>query len=176
MKPLLLTLLLLMAGLVSAQTQSVEFPRAFTGEWRGTLVVANPGGASQSTPMSLRIDSLKLRPAPGRPSRYGWTILYGGQEPRKYDLVIKDAKAGRYQIDEKDGILLDAVLVGNRLISQFQVAESLLTSTYTFLPDKVIFELVFAGTKTTQTGARSTAPITLYPVGGYHRAELSRAP
>ncbi len=173
MKPFLLCLLLLVAGTASAQT---EFPRAYAGEWRGTLVVQNPSGASQSTPMSLRIDSLKLRPNATRGIRYGWTILYGGQEPRKYELVIRDAKAGRYQIDEKDGIVLDAVLINGRLISQFQVEESLLTSIYTFTPDKIIFELVFSGTKTTQTGVRSAAPVTLFPVGGYHRAELTRAP
>jgi hypothetical protein len=173
MKALLISLLLLTATASIAQT---GFPRAYTGEWRGTLVVQNPDGASQSTPMTLRIDSLKLRPNPARGTRYGWTILYGGQEPRKYELVIRDPKAGRYQIDEKDGIVLDAVLVNGRLISQFQVEGNLLTSLYTFEPDRIIFELVFSGTKTTQTGVRSAAPVTLFPVGGYHRAELSRAP
>jgi hypothetical protein len=161
--------LLLVAGSVSAQA---NFPRDYVGLWKGTLRVEAPGGASQETPMSLRIDSLKVRAVRG--VRYGFVIQYQGQEPRKYELVVKDAPTGRYLIDEKDGIVLDAVLVNNRLISQFAVEGNLLTSMYHFQPDKITFELVFSGTKTTATGAKTGPPVTLYPVGGYHRAELSR--
>jgi hypothetical protein len=155
---------------VGAQAQ-LNFPGAYSGSWKGNLHIANPAGASQDVAISLRIDSLKVRASRG--TRYGWVIHYQGQEPRKYELVVVDAKAGRYQIDEKDGIVLDAVLIENRLVSQFEVEGSLLTSIYTFLPGKILFELFFSSMKTTKTGPRSGPPVTLYPVGGYHRAELT---
>ena len=156
----------LLAGTLSTQAQ-VVFPQSHFGVWQGTLFISAPGARQpQKTPMKLTIDSLR-----GRPNRYAFYIQYGDQPARNYELVIADPARGVCQIDEKDGIILSATQLGNRLISQFSVGTNLITTTYTFGAQKVEFDLVFTGTKTTRTGP-ANQPVLIYPATNYQHADL----
>lgn len=164
-----LLLAVLLSGALSAQAQ-VVFPQSHFGIWQGTLYISAPGARQpQKTPMKLTIDSLR-----GKRNRYAFYIQYGDQPARNYELVIVDPVRGLCQIDEKDGIVLSATQLGNRLISQFSVGTNLITTTYTFGARTVEFDLVFTGTKTTRTGP-AKQPVLVYPATNHQHAELTRA-
>ncbi|MEZ0542942.1 hypothetical protein [Fibrella arboris] len=148
-----------------------RFPQSHLGAWEGTLQITNPGNRlPQTQTMRLTIDSLR-----GQPGRYAFQIQYGQQAVREYELVVVDAANGKYQIDEKDGIVLDATKIGDQLTSQFAVGTNLITTTYTFLtePDRIGFALFFAEAKPRTTGP-AAAPILTYPVRSRQLATLTR--
>lgn len=166
MRNCILAAVLLISAL-STQAQ-VVFPQSHFGVWQGTLYISGPGARQpQKTPMKLTIDSLR-----GRSNRYAFYIQYGDQPARNYELVIVDPVRGVCQIDEKDGIVLSATQLGNRIISQFSVGTNLITTTYTFGSKTVEFDLVFTGTKTTRTGP-ANQPVLVYPATNYQHAELT---
>lgn len=147
------------------------FPQSHFGTWEGTLQITNPGNRlPQNQAMRLLIDSLK-----GQPGRYTFQIQYGQQAMRAYELVAVDASSGKYQIDEKDGIVLEASKIGDQLTSQFSVGNNLITTTYTFLtePDRVGFALFFADASPRTTGSASS-PVLTYPVRSRQLATLTR--
>ncbi|WP_375447762.1 hypothetical protein [uncultured Fibrella sp.] len=148
-----------------------RFPRSHFGTWEGTLQITNPGNRlPQTLSMRLTIDSLR-----GQPGRYAFQIQYGQQAVRAYELVAVNAANGVYQIDEKDGIVLDAAKIGDQLTSQFSVGNSLITTTYTFLtdPDRVGFALFFAEAQPRTTGP-AASPVLTYPIRSRQLATLTR--
>jgi hypothetical protein len=164
---------LFFVGFISTQAQ-VVFPQSHFGVWQGTLFISAPGARMpQKTTMKLTIDSLR-----GKPNRYAFYIQYGDQPPRNYELVIIDPARGTCQIDEKDGVVLNANQLGNRLVSQFSVGENLITTTYTFSAKKIEFDLVFTSTRTTRTGAAgpNSQPVMIHTAGNYQHAELVKNP
>lgn len=163
-------LLLLLSISISGVQAQVVFPQSHFGVWQGTLYASTSGAKQpQKIPMKLTIDSL-----PGRTNRYAFYIKYGDQPARNYELVIVDPVRGICQIDEKDGVVLSATQMGNRIVSQFSVGESLITTTYTFSSRKVEFDLVFTSTRTTRTGPASQ-PVLVHAASTYQHADLSRA-
>lgn len=97
-------------------------------------------GRSQTVPMTLRI-----QPISNNPMRYSWQITYGAGAKRlvrNYELVAKDQGAGHFVIDEKDGTLIDAWWLGDRLYSQFRVQNSLLNTQYERQSNRLHYELV----------------------------------
>lgn len=164
----MLLLAVLLSGTLSTQAQ-VVFPQSHFGVWQGTLYISAPGARQpQKTPMKLTIDSLR-----GRSNRYAFYIQYGDQPPRNYELVIVDPVRGLCQIDEKDGIVLSATQLGNRLISQFSLGANFITTTYTFGSKTVAFDLVFTGTKPTRTGP-ANQPVLVHTATNYQHAELTK--
>lgn len=161
-------LALLWVSFAGSQAQ-VVFPQSHFGVWQGTLYASATGARQpQKIPMKLTIDSL-----PGRPSRYAFYIKYGEQPARNYELVITDPARGLCQIDQKDGVMLSAVQMGNRIVSQFSVGESLITTTYTFGNRKIEFDLVFTTTRTTRTGP-AAQPVLVHTANTYQHADLTR--
>jgi hypothetical protein len=158
---------------VPAATQLPKtFPQSHFGTWEGTLQITSPGRRPPQTQgMRLIIDSLQ-----GQPGRYLFQIQYGQQPVRAYELVVVDAGNGKYQIDEKDGIVLDASKIGDQLTCQFSVGTNLITTTYTFLtePDRVGFALFFAEATPRTTGP-AASPVLTYPVRSRQLATLTRA-
>lgn len=90
------------------------------GKWVGQMEIVSPGRANVTVPMSLEIV----------PADSGWryVITYnaGTDKPdrRDYKLVAIDAAKGHYAIDENNGIILDAYLLGNCLFTHFAVMEN----------------------------------------------------
>ncbi len=103
-------------------------PESWQGTWRGTLTLSPPlKNFPASSPMELRI-------VPKETGRWSWTIAYSGQPERGYELVAVAEKPGAFVLDEKNGILLDANLEGDALLSAFEVEGRLLLTRYTLLP------------------------------------------
>ena len=120
-------------ALISASPATVPaadvFPRSWVGHWKGDLNAETLSG-KQSLKMELIIA------ATDDPKRFTWTIVYDGpqgRQERPYFLEVVDATAGRYVIDEGNGIRLSAWFShGDTLTSAFDVGESSLVSTDRF--------------------------------------------
>lgn len=106
------------------------------GVWQGKLEIeSSPYGLRNSIPMELHISAADTAGV------LNWRIIYNDSatDDRKYLLRIVDAEKGKYVIDEKDGIQLEANLFRNKLISRFEVMGSLLEISYSLETDKIIF-------------------------------------
>lgn len=119
---------------------SDNFPEDWLGTWAGTLVISKPGGDTMQVPMQLYYaenDTLR--------DGWDWHIIYGANVEagrRAYTLHTRDAPKGHYAIDEHNGIILDAHLLGGTLYSRFAVADNLLTTMTRKQGNQMIFEII----------------------------------
>jgi hypothetical protein len=145
-------------------------PANWHGRWTGTLTITSAGGEGKETPMEMVIEPLKDSKS------YRWRIVYGKGPARDYELVPQE-KVGHFVIDEKNGLLIDAWLVGSTVHSQFQVGDSLIPVRYELAGDTLRFSLTVASTKdprtTTVTGGKFEAKA--FKLEAVHVAELKRA-
>lgn len=117
-----------------------SFPLNWQGTWSGIMYDRNIKGKSQIVPMTLRIKPLSLNPI-----RYTWQLTYGTgakQIVRNYELVAKNQNAGNFVIDEKDGTLIDAWWLRDKLYSQFRVGNRLISTQYQLQNNRLYYELV----------------------------------
>ena len=165
--------ILFFPALIFSQNEPASFPNDWLGEWEGKLMIYNQKGLASEIDMELHIldmDSV---------DRWKWVLIYKGEklDERKYELVAIDTKAGHYQIDEKNSILLDAYWRDQTLISRFSVDNSLLLVNYHFEKEQIRFE-IFAGGMTTavQTGkeVKEIDEIKSFPVGVMQKATLKQ--
>ncbi|RCJ24329.1 hypothetical protein A6770_28605 [Nostoc minutum NIES-26] len=129
-------------------------------------------GKSQTVPMTLRI-----KPVSQNPMRYTWQITYGtGAKKlvRNYELVAKNQSTGHFVIDEKDGTLIDAWWLGNKLYSQFKVENMLLSTEEQLEDNRLHYELVVYQPLTSQAqGFQQKASFENYQLRSVQSAELS---
>jgi hypothetical protein len=119
--------------------QSETLPGDWDGIWRGTLAIITPDGKSQELAMELHV-----LPVAGS-NRKTWKILYGEgarQSTRPYEIGPVAGEAGRFVVDEKNGLFIDNHLVGKTLYSQFMVSDSLVTTRFENLGDSMRVELL----------------------------------
>jgi hypothetical protein len=182
--------LLFPAVLVSAPAQAQEvpssaLPAAFVGDWKGTLNIRPVGGKAQQVPMELHV-----APVSGGKA-YRWQIVYGSagspnRQVRDYELVADEKRPGHFTLDEKNGIVLDADLVGGALCSAFRVQGNLLVTRYESpAAGRLRFEIVvYRADATVKTAphapgsadAHAAAPtpdVFAYPVAATQTAELT---
>ena len=152
-------LLAAMAG-CAAPAESVRGPAApawlptalapFLGDFRGTLR-SHGKDAVQEVPMRLEVTVID-----GVTEQLRWVLHYGEgptAQLRDYRLVIDDAAAGRYHVDERNGIELTARLCGSELVSVYAVTGPAMVVRYRALPDGIEFGLeAFDPTQGTATG------------------------
>ena len=151
---------------------------AWMGEWSGELEIYNSSGLKQTIPMKIKNFKTDIQGV------YGWYLIYGSDEEkgtRAYYLKAIDAKAGHFQIDEKNGIFLDSYLIGNRMISTFEVEHSLITSIYTLVEDgSMLFEIIAANTNASNVSGGSVIneeeipKVHSYISSAYQRANLQK--
>lgn len=114
------------------------FPDGWVGAYAGELRTLVAGQWRVLTAMRLEIG------ASAASGRWPFAIVYGvgaDEQRRDYELVAVDAAAGRYAIDEKNGIVLDAWLADGALMSAFHVGGQTLLTRYRWQPDGIAFEL-----------------------------------
>ena len=83
----------------------IPLPTAWHGTWRGPCTATFLAGRP---PVNFTMQ-LRVEPA-DQPDRLTWEITYdadAGKQVRPYELVAVDSAAGRYAIDEKNGIVID---------------------------------------------------------------------
>ena len=173
MRFLLISLLILLCSSIRAQENlEGQFPDDFLGIYKGDLEINSPRGTNK-VPMEFHLLATDIE------GEYKYTLVYGeGKErqERKYRLLEKDPEQGLYVVDEKNGIILDDKVVGNRMYSLFEVNDSLLTTFVTFYRDHMVFEIVFAPRQManeTFATADSTRVLS-YPISTVQRAILQK--
>ncbi|MCB0596463.1 MAG: hypothetical protein H6557_08930 [Lewinellaceae bacterium] len=113
------------------------FPQSWEGRWAGNLQIFNPDGKVQDVPMQLLIEA--------RDSAHSWAITYGeGEEAEKREYLLRPVipERGLYSIDEQNSIVLDAIYIGGKLYSRFEVAGNLLLSMVELQGDGLHYEII----------------------------------
>lgn len=149
----------------------------FPTTWQGQLQIYSAKGLQQTVPMELDIQPMDTS------VHWTWAITYGEDKVagrRAYELTPVDTTIGRFEIDEKNSIVLDAQLLGTTFVSRFEVMGNLLTSVYEKKDDAILFTILMGNaTDKTETGGGvmngDTIPMVYsYQVGVLQRARLER--
>lgn len=157
---------------VPAHAQSVDFPQSHLGTWKGILHLVPSGG---QIPMSLQ-----LGPAVSGDSVFEYVLTYHGpkgDDVRAYQLLVTDKSQGLFSVDEKNSILLNERLIGNKLISVFTVGGSSLLITLELHPEEIVFEVISWPTDNPQvSGGQQDSPMVYaFVANAYQRAVLKRS-
>ncbi len=122
-----------------------QLPMGWQGNYYGILHVDALGGDSVLYAMGLEIHN-------ATDSTVSWTIVYGEDSVRsERNYILKWAGNNQYHIDEQNGILLSCSLIGNQLISVFEVQGNLIQAVYLWQGDSVYFTLVSSNNRS-ETG------------------------
>ena len=130
---------------------SPALPRPWLGVWQGEVKSESTNGLVNTFQMELEIGGHT------DPQRLKWKMTYdGGQgkSVRNYELVANDVAAGRYTIDEGNGVHIAASKIGSALYSNFSVGGQTLTTRYELLDEKpavLSFELVTSPSESMKT-------------------------
>ncbi|MEZ5980548.1 MAG: hypothetical protein R3F34_20375, partial [Planctomycetota bacterium] len=97
-----------------------SFPARWLGTWRGEVEVLAREAPRPGFDMELEVARTD------DPARYTWRTTYGTgddgvRDVRDYELVVRDASRGAYAIDEGNGIVLEATLLGGVLTTWFEI-------------------------------------------------------
>jgi hypothetical protein len=162
----------LMVGFLSVSAQkTVSFPQSWTGNWKGTMLWYQGNKPAQKVPMELRIQKGDSA------DTYTWQIIYGKaqEDNRPYLLIPKDTATGHWAIDERNGIVLDQYMIGNRFCGAFTVEKSTIVNNYWIENGELNIEFYSIGAKpiaTTGKGNEDAPFVDSYRVGSYQRAVL----
>ena len=131
-----------------ALKKSKTFPQDWLGYWEGELNIYNHTGKTMTIPMALD------NAATDNDSIWTWAIIYGEDTiagRRDYELNVVDASKGHYVVDEKNSILIDAYLLDNNLMSTFNVAGSIIRSSYELDGEEMLFSIQMYNDKVIRT-------------------------
>lgn len=157
-------ILLSFSPLLMAQT--TDFPKSWEGKWKGEVNIYSANG-NHTVPMSLAIQPIDS-------ARWSWTLHYEApnQSPRNYEL-IKDTSG--WKIDEKNGIILPQQFLGNRMVSSFSVAGSLITCYYWLEKDVLNMEIHAVAQEAnskTNTNTDEVFEVGSHFIGSFQQAKL----
>lgn len=121
---------------------------------------------------------LHIGPIEGKKS-FTWRIIYGvdkKRQVRNYELVPDLEKAGQFKIDEKNGIVIDARLMGNAIYCHFKVNDVLINAKYERRGESLFVEIASVGLKEPRvTGIKSRKiEVESYQLQGVQVGELKR--
>lgn len=176
--------------------QPIRLPTTWHGTWRGDCTAIT----TSNRPALNFTMQLRVAPIADRPDRLTWEITYeggAGNQVRPYELIALENEPNRFVIDEKNGILIDAGLLGSTIASHFTVQSAMITATYRLepavaeagaagtppRPDRIIVELTtFKADDSVRTsgggpaGSGAMPEVKSWRVSGVQRAELVRQP
>lgn len=171
---LLLIPILALAGCgfqdAGAQGARAAFPQSWYGTWKGEIHIKPYEGREQRLSMTMIIGPHEEE------GRWQFAIQYGSQPTRPYELVAVKPKLGRYQIDEKNSIVLPAWYTEGELVSIFSLQGQLLTTQYQRVGDEIRFSVLVTRTAPTRlTGGLDQIPsVGAHLPLTYQRARLKR--
>lgn len=173
--PLALTLL---ADPAAPKAAEPGFPDSWIGHWAGDATLNSPKGVAMRFTMELKVAKTD------DPTKYEWTIIYddgNNRQERPYQLIVKDAANGAYEIDEKNGIVLPCTLIAGTLYSAFDLEGVRLVSRDQLVGDAIETEIITMSTKQmVSTGGKAddpeaqVPPVTGVPVVSVQRAVLKK--
>lgn len=154
--------------------KAAAFPQSFVGHWSGNLLWYQTG---KQTPQTVRMQ-LIIKPADSA-GTYTWQIVYGdnGEDNRPYILKPVDTARGHWQVDERNGIVLDQYYVGNRFTSAFTVQNTTIVDSYWREGENLVVEFHSLSAKplaTTGNGTDESPRVDSYGIKGFQRAVLRR--
>lgn len=160
---------------LAAFSQEQGFPKSWTGNWKGELRWFKAG---QTEPQTVQME-LRIHPTDSA-GTYTWQLIYGegGQDNRPYLLVPKDPKTGHWVVDERNGIVLDQFLIGNKLCGAFTVQNSTLVNSYQIEKGQLIVEFYTMAAKplvTTGLGTEESPKVDSYRLSAYQKAVLIKS-
>lgn len=119
-------------------TQDLLFPEKCLGIWEGTMYLYHHGVLNDSVPVRFTAARTETD------ETFIWKTEYLSETRpaiKDYKLVVDDEDAGRYILDEGDGIELIEYNVGNKLYCLFNVDDAYLCSFTELIGDKLIHEV-----------------------------------
>jgi hypothetical protein len=155
MRPFIVFCILFSWLSLNAQT---SFPEKCLGIWTGTMHIYSRGSLVDSVPIKLNVTRTNA------PDTFVWKTEYLSEKfpmVKDYKLVISDAGKGVFITDEGDGIILMDYLFENKLYSVFETQGILLTSTYKWLENQIIFEVTSGKELQTTHGVKSYSVLNL---------------
>jgi hypothetical protein len=169
MKYLFATFILLSFSTISNSQFSSRWP----GNYSGDLFTQNVNGTETAYHMELIIEKQSE-------TAYSWIIVYGEdstRQERKYQLNILQGSV--FQLDEKNGIVLNISHNDNELTSVFEVGGSLLHVIYRLDKKGIYFELTSSGEKNITGGQTNYSDgdipeITTYRTTAFQTAYLKK--
>lgn len=184
MRTSLLAMFFFCLGLATLEAQENSAPlkgvpaaivKDWSGVWKGT--VRNQVDVERSSTFEMQ---LTVEPADANSLR--WQIVYDGEagkSVRDYQLFVDDAAQGKYTLDEKNGILLPARLLGQTLTFHFSVQDQHLWTSYKFVAGdtpRIEFDLVSSSAVSpTRSGGKGEIPeVTGFSVTSHQQATLLR--
>ena len=170
--------MILLAGLASSfrtSTDPATFPDAWVGTWSGAVEVHTPGGARPGFTVELTIEETE------DPERFTWTTRFegdAGSQERNYELIVRDPERGAFAVDEKNGIVLEAQLLGGVLVSWFTIGGSHLVTRQELVDagtedERILYEIL-AATDGAAVKTGEEDAVTCYPLSAVQRGELRR--
>ena len=121
--------LLTFSACISTISAQDEFPAAWIGTYAGDLYMEYPGGIRDTVPVTF--DFLPT----AAPGRWTYKVAYFSKKRgtliKDYELFQPDSlkNSRHYILDEKDGILIDEILMNGQLMASFEVDHNLFIST-----------------------------------------------
>ena len=151
-----------------------SFPQLFLGHWEGTL---NWYQAGKKIPQTVKMQ-LIIKPADST-NTYTWQIIYGDKEEDNRPSVLKavDTAKGHWQIDERNGIIIDQYFVGNRFTSAFTVQTTTIVDSYWREGENLVAEfygLTAKPVNTSGAGTEESPKVDSYGTRSYQRAVMKR--
>lgn len=146
---------MILAVLVSGHALA-SGPEDWAGSWKGECRISPPFEGVEGFPASLTVGPVTPTGA------LRWRIHYetGGQGVRDYELQPAGAE-GRYVLDEKNGLKLDAAFMDGTLYSTFSIGAMLIFARYHVGPDGVMtMELPSFEATASRTSCLTDAPET----------------
>ncbi len=151
-------------------------PRQWLGVWRGEVKSEGLNGKVDTFQMELEIGEHT------DPQRLKWKMTYDGSQGksvRNYELVASDVAAGKYVIDEGNGINIATSKIGSALYSNFSVGGQTLTTRYELLDEKpsiLTFELVSAPSEPAITSRVENLEVSSLQPSTRQTARLKQVP
>lgn len=159
---------------VGLYVHAQNFPQTWEGIWQGELNIYSSASAKSVQTLTMQ---LKIQPIDAK--TWAWEIGYlvGEGDIRKYELHEINAEKNEWLIDEKNGILLNQRLLGNRLIGSFSIEKSLIINSYEFNNDSIIVEFYSTQLDPENTiglGTEESPVVGNHKVGNYQKAVLKK--
>jgi hypothetical protein len=136
---------------------STLLPEEWHGQWRGEVTSFNGTGEAARFQMELEVKPTE------DPEKFVWKVTYdgaAGRSERPYQLNVVDAKMGHYEIDEQNGIVLDATRLGDALCFHFATGGQRLWGSYRLdsKSQHIVFELLSGPERTERRTGGGEAP------------------
>lgn len=173
LKILLLVILCSYCPIKVAAQERNDFPKNWVGKWKGILHWHQ--GLVQRDPVPMELHILPEDST----DHYSWRLIYGSQQSdnRPYLLKPFDKSKGHWLIDERNSIVMDQFLVGDRFTGVFTVQGNTIINNCWLSGDSLTVEFYNYQERPIALtgGGDSTIPkVKTYGVRSYQRAILRR--